>query len=868
MRGWGLKKRGVLRPVPVLKSKKVRPAKAQGAIVTTDVSRYNNSPLGRRPRLISRVSVDPTGGYWRLEHAAVSHLPAAAPATCLGSRSSTLCAENGRRAPAAVAHATRRGLRIRNTCCFRRGRSVHNHVKVCSITKLDIGFVVLKQDAKDRAGRKTTTKVRKAELVYKTKWRTTDVATAEVDLPTPDQGRRFIILPCTFEPGHEATFELQVVSPDGADFSLMPIGDEPPLPLLEKAANGAVAPPAPAAVASNPFPRPSPGATASAVAATGGASTDSSGRVAENEVIVASEGQGLSAKQRLEASELVQKALSAAGESADGLFTDADFPAEPKSLWINGSSPGEALQQAGVTADLVQSWRRPSDFAPPLAESEGAPRLFYSDYALQGVVASPLLNHWLLAACNIVGGDVDILERVFVDTEHADKGFYVVRFYVDDPASDDDWKVVLVDDQLPCGEDGLPCFARCPSPVVLWVSIIEKAFAKLQGCYEATGGGSVEDGLLYLTGGLSREVGIAPSADPTMVDKLWQQMMEWWMSAHVIGCEHRIDSEPSPELQTTGLLPNTPYCVVTGGEPMGAGRMVRLRTFHGYSEWKGKWSDDDPAWTSRLRQSLAFSNNTDDGTFWMSFDDFVTWFNVLFTCRMADDRWTTLSTRSRWQDETAGGCPPNFATWRNNPQWLLRTSQPVQLTVTLSVPQPPPPADGANAPVFTPDAAIGISVITGNLGADARRRKLQVTSADELIVRAEPRPVRRLVTQITLEASDTPYLLIPHTYLPGKESPFTMTVRADDVNDDGIADFSLEPVRPETDWYHKSQMEAWDVALARGKGACRGRRRRLRRGGERRRRGRRGGHRTNGSQRRRTLRGWRRRAAGNAGLHG
>ena len=304
----------------------------------------------------------------------------------------------------------------------------------------------------------------------------------------------------------------------------MPIGDEPPLPLLEKAANGAVAPPAPAAVASEPVSSTSPGATASAVAATGGASTDSSGRVAETEVSVASEGQGLSAKQRLGASELVQKALSAAGESADGLFTDADFPAEPKSLWINGSSPGEALQQAGVTADLVQSWRRPSDFAPPLAESEGAPRLFYSDYALQGVVASPLLNHWLLAACNIVGGDVDILERVFVDTEHADKGFYVVRFYVDDPASDDDWKVVLVDDQLPCGEDGLPCFARCPSPVVLWVSIIEKAFAKLQGCYEATGGGSVEDGLLPHRRPITR-VGIAPSADPTMVDKLWQQMM-------------------------------------------------------------------------------------------------------------------------------------------------------------------------------------------------------------------------------------------------------------------------------------------------------------------------------------------------------
>ena len=53
-------------------------------------------------------------------------------------------------------------------------------LKCQAAPKLDIGFVVLKQDAKDRAGRKTTTKVRKAELVFKTKWRTTDIAIGEV----------------------------------------------------------------------------------------------------------------------------------------------------------------------------------------------------------------------------------------------------------------------------------------------------------------------------------------------------------------------------------------------------------------------------------------------------------------------------------------------------------------------------------------------------------------------------------------------------------------------------------------------------------------------------------------------------------------
>ena len=695
-------------------------------------------------------------------------------------------------------------------------------LKCAASPKLDIGFVVLKQDGKDASGRKTSTKVRKTELVFKTKWKTADIATAEVALPPPEAGRGFIVLPCTFEPGFHAAFELSVGSADGTEFSLVLIGDEAPPP---------PPPPPPPAAESAPSSEPPTGGAAAAAAEpdapvvpSGSAyappdmgATEEGASVAENEVHVKSEGQGLSAKQKRDAAALVQKALAAAAESADGLYSDPDFPPDASSLWLDGQAPGEALQQAGVGADLVAGWARPSAFPAPDGGGGGggAPRLFHTEWGVQGVVASPLLNHWLLAACNIVGGDVEILERVFVDTTHADKGFYAVRFFVDDPASDDDWVVVLVDDLLPVGADGAPCFGRCPTARVLWVPIIEKAFAKYKGCYEATSGGSVEDGLLYLTGGMAREVGVTPSADPSLVDALWAQMMEWWMSAHVIGCEHRTDAPPTAELLATGLLPNTPYCVVTGGEPAGAGRMVRLRTFHGYSEWKGKWCDTDPAWTSRLRQSLAYANDGDDGTFWMAFDDFVTWFNVLFTCRMADDRWTTLTIKSRWEDGTAGGAPPNFSTWRCNPMWLLRTTSELRVTVTLSIPQPPPPAGGANVPLFAPESAISLSVITCNGGADTRRRKLQIVAPEELVVRAEPRPVRRLVRHLTLPGSEAPYLLVPHTYMPGVESPFTMTVRADDVDDDGNADFTLEPIRPETDWHTASKKFSWaeDVAV-------------------------------------------------------
>ena len=196
----------------------------------------------------------------------------------------------------------------------------------------------------------------------------------------------------------------------------------------------------------------------------------------------------------------------------------------------------------------------------------------------------------------------------------------------------------------------------------------------------------------------------------------------------------------------------------------------------------------------------------------MAFDDFVLWFNVLFVCRMADDRWTRLTIKSKWEDGTAGGCCPNYTSWRTNPQWLLKTSNYLRLTLSLSIPQPA--ADGAGeSALFPPDVAIGVSVLRGNTGADARRRKLLLTSPEDLVVRAEPRPVRRLVSEIALEPSEIPYVIVPHTFMPGREAPFTLTIRADDENDDGIPDFQIEPVRPATDWCTAVRPVRWAAAL-------------------------------------------------------
>ena len=62
------------------------------------------------------------------------------------------------------------------------------------------------------------------------------------------------------------------------------------------------------------------------------------------------------------------------------------------------------------------------------------------------------------------------------------------------------WEVVTIDDSFPCYSDNR---AQIYSKAVrnqLWVCLVEKAAAKMYGCYEALNSGTLLEGLSTLTG--------------------------------------------------------------------------------------------------------------------------------------------------------------------------------------------------------------------------------------------------------------------------------------------------------------------------------------------------------------------------------
>jgi hypothetical protein len=87
---------------------------------------------------------------------------------------------------------------------------------------------------------------------------------------------------------------------------------------------------------------------------------------------------------------------------------------------------------------------------------------------------------------------------------------------------------VIIDDRIPCfAHSKKPVFGRCKELHELWVPLIEKAYAKIHGCYEALVSGFIDDALTDMTGLVAEKLqlhdpnGLFPHKSIKDKEELW-----------------------------------------------------------------------------------------------------------------------------------------------------------------------------------------------------------------------------------------------------------------------------------------------------------------------------------------------------------
>lgn len=148
---------------------------------------------------------------------------------------------------------------------------------------------------------------------------------------------------------------------------------------------------------------------------------------------------------------------------------------------------------------------------------------------------------WFLSALAVVAERHDLIARLFADTASNRAGCYCMHFFLDGA-----WTSVLVDDRLPVTAaprrpelafDGKLAFSRCGDRAggqQLWASLLEKAYAKAHGSYQAISGGEISEALLDLTGAPTLSVDFSRSSFDS--EMLWRSMVEWKRLELPMGC--------------------------------------------------------------------------------------------------------------------------------------------------------------------------------------------------------------------------------------------------------------------------------------------------------------------------------------------
>ena len=435
------------------------------------------------------------------------------------------------------------------------------------------GLWVMKAEAVAPARKKEFT-----GMVEKSKVSTNERRSLELKLPLRRNALPYVAIVATQEPGVMGSFTLTVTSVEDEGVSVVPLQEEAAASV--SAGAGAVrATGAGAVLDSSAVPaelksfNPSQGGGGGAGGAPPAPGKDGQASFAfraddpDNVPTLDVIGQGLSKKLLQDAANAVAAAEAAASASG-GLYEDPDFPASDVSLGAEASSLG------------VVSWRRLGEIEPPEAKPRGGDGSLLCHAEGCGLRVGSLRNEWLLGALNVVGGNVDVVERTFVDMAHGESGFYAVRLYAEDPNSDDDWQVVLVDDRIPCAADGLPAFGRGARAGGLWAALVEKAAAKRFGSYAALqgdgGGEATLRGLELLTGGKARELVMATPADGAdALAEAWSGIKEALGTDQVVCARCDAGSPMEASASEMGIVPGRTYCVVVANDMMGGGQQVR-----------------------------------------------------------------------------------------------------------------------------------------------------------------------------------------------------------------------------------------------------------------------------------------------------
>lgn len=334
-------------------------------------------------------------------------------------------------------------------------------------------------------------------------------------------------------------------------------------------------------------------------------------------------------QQLLTNSNAIQKAKQQSYQT--GKFTDADFP--PTIDSIMGFREGRMKE-----SDFIKyPWCRPEEYF------KGAFTV-YGQIAPEDIQQGQLGDCYFLASLSSISEFPERIERLILVKQVAQDSVYAIAM-----CHDGIWTEVVIDDTVACQPvSKSPIFTRS-SQKELWVILMEKAWAKINGGFQNISAGLTREALRGFTGASCKTFFTQQNRE-----EIWKKLMVGdKMNFIMTAATDDLNNGSDDYQDKIGICGSHAYSLLAvyeitnvnglwqlvqpGSQPSGqVERLVKLRNPWGKCEWKGSWNDNDPKWNDQLKNTIGDIGNMDDGIFCMPYGDFVKYYSDVQICYYHD----------------------------------------------------------------------------------------------------------------------------------------------------------------------------------------------------------------------------------------
>jgi hypothetical protein len=297
-------------------------------------------------------------------------------------------------------------------------------------------------------------------------------------------------------------------------------------------------------------------------------------------------------------------------------------------------------------------------------------QVFVEGCSADDIIQGSIGDCYFLSAIGALCKFPKLINRLFYTKEKTKEHEYGIYIFINGL-----WELVLIDDYFPYSGSYFKQFAFGSSRGnELWLSLLEKAWAKINGCYAKIGcGGTPNEVFDVLTEAYSEYYVVSVNNK----DTLWKKMLDSKKKGYVMTAGTSADVHNLP-IEEKGLAPGHAYTVIDLVEINGE-KVMRLRNPWGNGEYTGDWSDSSKKWTSELKKKYNFVKK-DDGDFYMAYEDFLKYYVVMGFGKLHQDFVTRVIRIEKSEaikcqvlkvDVPQNNCLVYFQLYQKNPRIIL-----------------------------------------------------------------------------------------------------------------------------------------------------------------------------------------------------